>query len=60
MDAANFDKLALVMAEGFHDDEALTIGYEAEHYGTPESHWPRFECKRQGLKVIAGSSKGGG
>ncbi|CAL9753436.1 unnamed protein product [Musa acuminata subsp. burmannicoides] len=42
-DAANFDELAPAVAGGFHDDEALTVGYEAERGGTPGSRWPRQE-----------------
>ncbi|CAL9102860.1 trihelix transcription factor GTL1-like isoform X1 [Musa acuminata AAA Group] len=42
-DAANFDELAPAVAGGFHDDEAITVGYEAERGGTPGSRWPRQE-----------------
>ncbi|KAJ8504756.1 hypothetical protein OPV22_005642 [Ensete ventricosum] len=41
--AANFDVLAPAVVGDFHDDEALTVGYEAERGGTPGSRWPRQE-----------------
>lgn len=42
-DAINFDELAPTVARGFHNDEALTIDYEAEHNDIHRSCLPWLE-----------------